>query len=421
MSDLIAMGKAAKAASRKLATLTSDQKNQALLAIADELEFQVDTVLAQNRLDIADGRSRGLSDGLIDRLLLSEERISNLASDARRIASLPDPVGEEIESRLLPNGMRISRRRIPIGVLGLIYEARPNVTIDIATLSLKTGNAAILRGGSETLRSNLALVNVIQSALEKTGLPQTAVQYIDNPDRALVTQLLQLDKYVDMIIPRGGNSLHRLCKEQSHIPVITGGIGICHIFVDKSADLEKAVDIVENSKVQRPSVCNALDTVLVHPAVAPAFLPKMAERLAKSGVELRATSEALDILQRSPNGVKIVPAGPDDFDQEWLSLILGVHLVPDVDAAIAFIQAHTTEHTESILTNEWRHATKFINELSSSAVFVNASTRFNDGGQFGLGAEVAVSTQKLHARGPMGLVELTTYKWIGYGDGHIRP
>jgi glutamate-5-semialdehyde dehydrogenase len=404
-----------------LATLTTQKKNEALLAIADEIEAQSSAILAANAQDIENGRAKGLTDALLDRLLLTEKRIAGLAADTRKVADLPDPVGAELESRLLPNGMRLSRRRIPIGVLGVIYEARPNVTIDIATLSLKTGNATILRGGSETLRSNLALVAVIQTALRDVGVPQTAVQYIDNPDRDLVAQLLRLDQYVDMLIPRGGSGLHKLCKEQSSIPVITGGIGICHLFVDESADLDRAVDIVENSKVQRPSVCNALDTVLIHPAIAEEFLPKMAARLAKSKVELRATSEAYDILNKLQHRASVVPAGPKDFDQEWLALILGVHLVANVDEAIAFIQEHTTEHTESILTNDWRNATKFVNALSSSALFVNASTRFNDGGQFGLGAEVAVSTQKLHARGPMGLEELTTYKWIGYGDGHVRP
>jgi len=421
MTDLIAMGKAAKQASRKLATLSTGQKNRALESIADELEDQVEIVLAQNALDIKDARAQGVSEALIDRLMLTEARLQGLAADTRRIMDLPDPVGEELENRVLPNGIKLCRRRIPIGVLGLIYEARPNVTIDIATLSLKTGNAAILRGGSETLRSNLALVKVIQTALGKSGLPQTAVQYIDDPDRALVSQLLRLDAYVDMLIPRGGNALHKLCREQSSIPVITGGIGICHIYVDESADLARAVDIVENAKVQRPSVCNALDTVLVHPAIAGDFLPPMAARLATHGVELRASSEAMDILKHLQHEATVVPAGPDDFDQEWLSLILGVHLVSDVDEAIAFIQAHTTEHTESILTTNWDHASKFVNALSSSAIFVNASTRFNDGSEFGLGAEVAVSTQKLHARGPMALEGLTTYKWIGYGDGHIRP
>lgn len=418
MSDLTAMGRAAKAASRRLAVLTTQQKNGALLAIAEELEEQASSVLAQNGLDVEEGRRKGLSDALLDRLLLTEGRVAALAADARRIVDLPDPVGSEIESRLLPNGMRLSRRRIPIGVLGVIYEARPNVTIDIATLSLKTGNAAILRGGSETLRSNLALGNVIRAALERSGLPQDAIQVIGDTDRALVRQLLRLDEYVDMIIPRGGARLHKLCREESSVPVITGGIGICHIFVDESADLERAVDIIENAKVQRPSVCNSLDTLLVHRAAAERLLPQMAQRLTESGVEMRATPEALPLLQ--VDGARVTPAGAEDFDQEWLSLILGVKLVDGVEEAIEHIQAHSTEHSESILTNSWTNANRFVDAINSSAVFVNASTRFNDGGQFGLGAEVAVSTQKLHARGPMGLEELTTYKWVGIGDGHVR-
>lgn len=307
-----------------------------------------------------------------------------------------------------------------MGVLGVIYEARPNVTIDIATLSLKTGNAVILRGGSETLRSNLALVAVIQAALAKVGLPAAAVQIIANPDRALVSELLRLDAYVDMLIPRGGASLHRLCREQSTIPVITGGIGICHLFVDASADLARSLDVIENAKVQRPSVCNALDTVLVHRSVAATFLPALAERLARNHVELRATPDALEILRDNAGGATVVPAGPEDFDQEWLALILGVKIVDTLDEAIAHIQQHSTEHSDGILTNDWHNATRFVNAISSAAVFVNASTRFNDGGQFGLGAEVAVSTQKLHARGPMGLEALTTYKWVVYGDMHVR-
>jgi glutamate-5-semialdehyde dehydrogenase len=414
------MGKAAKSAARQLATQSTKRKNEALLAVAAEIEGRAAAILAQNALDIEDGRAKGLSDSLIDRLLLTPDRVASLAADTRRIVELPDPVGAESEGRVLPNGLRLSKRRVPIGVLGVIYEARPNVTIDVAALCLKTGNAAILRGGSETLRSNLALVAAIQAALEKVGLLQTAVQYIDNPDRALVQQLLRLDQYVDMIIPRGGNQLHQLCKEQSTIPVITGGIGICHIYVDESADLERAVDIVENAKVQRPSVCNALDTVLVHPNVAATFLPQMAARLAQSGVELRPAGRALDILQQNGYGAKIVPAGPDDFDQEWLALILGVKIVEGLDEAIDHIHQHSTEHSDSILTENWASATRFINEVNSAAVYVNASTRFTDGGEFGLGAEVAVSTQKLHARGPMGLAELTTYKWIGIGQGHIR-
>ncbi len=419
-TDLVAMGKAAKKASRALAVLNTNQKNVALLAIADELENQAAMILAQNKLDIEDGRAKGLSDALLDRLLLDEARLRELAADTRRIVDLPDPVGAESEGRMLPNGLRLSKRRIPIGVIGVIYEARPNVTIDIATLCLKTGNATILRGGSETLRSNLALVQVIQSALERVNLPHAAVQYIDDPDRALVAQLLRLDEYVDMIVPRGGAGLHKLCREQSSIPVITGGIGICHIYVDETADLERAVDIVENAKVQRPSVCNALDTLLVHPAVAADLLPSLAARLAQSDVELRAEGTALNILRSNDHGAHIAHIEPADYDREWLALILGVKIVSGLDEAIDHIQQHSTEHSDSILTNNWTNAARFVDEVNSAAVFVNASTRFNDGGEFGLGAEVAVSTQKLHARGPMGLEELTTYKWICIGDGHIR-
>ena len=418
---MVQIGQAARAASRQLGIAGTDLKNRALLAIAEELEKQARGVLEQNARDLADGRAGGLSEAMLDRLLLTEKRISALAADARRIATLPDPVGAEFESRVLPNGLRLSKRRIPIGVIGVIYEARPNVTIDVATLCLKTGNAAILRGGSETLRSNLALTGVVRAGLERAGLPGAAVQYIADPDRARVTELLRLDRYVDMIVPRGGAGLHRLCREQSTIPVITGGMGICHVYVDASADLPRAVDIVENAKVQRPSVCNALDTVLVHRAVASTFLPKVADRLAQSGVELRATEEACRILEaQGTAAAKVVPAGPDDFDTEWLALILGVKVVGGLDEAIEHVQQHSTEHSDSILTNDLANALRFVNEINSAAVYVNASTRFTDGGEFGLGAEVAVSTQKLHARGPMGLEELTTYKWVGFGSGQIR-
>lgn len=420
MTDLTKMGIDAKAASRLLATLSTERKNLALNLIASELENQASEILAQNAQDIADGKAAGLTEALLDRLLLTEERIAALAADTRRVVGLADPVGAVIDGQVLPNGLRLSKRRTPIGVLGVIYEARPNVTIDIATLCLKTGNAVILRGGSETLRSNLALVEVIQNALRKADLPLTAVQVIADPDRDLVRDLLRLDQYVDMIIPRGGKGLHRLCQEQSTIPVITGGIGVCHIFVDASADLVRALDIIENAKVQRPSVCNALDTVLVYRAVAEEFIPKMAARLAQSKVELRVTPEVMQILTNVNHGAEVAAAGPDDFDQEWLALILGVKVVGDLEEAIAHIHLHSTEHSDSILTNDYENANRFVDEINSAAVYVNASTRFTDGGQFGLGAEVAVSTQKLHARGPLGLEELTTYKWIGIGDGHIR-
>ncbi len=415
------IGQAARSASRRLGIAGTELKNRALRAIADELERGAGAVLEQNARDTADGRASGLSEALLDRLLLTEKRIASLAADARRIATLPDPIGEEFESRVLPNGLRLGKRRIPIGVIGVIYEARPNVTIDVATLCLKTGNAAILRGGRETLRSNLALTGVVRAGLEQAGLPGDAVQYIADPDRARVAELLRLDRYVDMIVPRGGAALHRLCREQSTIPVITGGIGICHMYVDASADLPRAVDIVENAKVQRPSVCNALDTLLVHRAVAESFLPLVADRLASSGVELRATEEACRILAGQAAGAaRVVPADPGDFDTEWLALILGVKVVSGLDEAIEHVQQHSTEHSESILTNDLANAQRFVNEINSAAVYVNASTRFTDGGEFGLGAEVAVSTQKLHARGPMGLEELTTYKWVGIGSGQIR-
>ena len=418
--NLEQMGRAAKLASRQLASLPSQVKNQALLVIADEIEAQADRIMAENALDMAEGRAHGLSDALLDRLLLTPARVAALAADTRHVATLPDPVGGDFESRLLPNGLRLSKRRIPIGVIGVIYEARPNVTIDVATLCLKTGNASILRGGKETLRSNLALVQAIQAALARASLPLAAVQYIDSTDRELVTQLLRLDQHVDMIIPRGGAALHKLCREQATIPVITGGIGVCHLFVDATADLEKSLDVIENARVQRPSVCNSCDTVLVHEEAAAAFLPLLAARMARCKVELRAEGAALDLLQHNTHGARVVPAGPDDFDQEWMALILGVKVVAGVEEAILHIYDHGSEHSDGILTNDWRNANRFVEAINSSAVFVNASTRFNDGGQFGLGAEVAVSTQKLHARGPMGLEELTTYKWVCLGDWHIR-
>ncbi len=429
------LGQRAKAASRLLARASTAQKNAALHAIADGLEHSQAQILAANALDLADGQAAGLSPALLDRMMLNDKRLASIAADTRSVATLPDPVGQEFDGRVLPNGLRIARRRTPLGVLGVIYEARPNVTIDIAALSLKTGNAAILRGGKETLRSNLAMIAVIQAALETSGLPADAVLYIDHTDRALIVELLRLDAYVDMIIPRGGAALHKLCREQATVPVMTGGLGICHLFVDATADQAKAVDIIHNAKTQRPSVCNALDTVLVHRDVAAEFVPQMANRLAGDGVELRADPTALLILERAlarsaPSGVqaktgqsdtwRVTPAGPDDFDQEWMRLVLGIKVVSGLDEALEHIAQHSTSHSDGILTENYTHAMRFVAEVDSAAVFVNASTRFNDGGQLGLGAEVAVSTQKLHARGPMGLQELTTYKWVVFGDGQVR-
>lgn len=418
MTDLNAMGLAGRQASYQLAGLSSNAKNAALMTLANLLEQQSETILAANAEDIKQGKANGLTDALIDRLLLTNERLTAIADDVRMVARLADPVGEEFDAKVLENGLRLRKRRVPVGVLGVIYEARPNVTIDVAALSLKTGNACILRGGKETTHSNKALTAVIQQALQQHGIDGNAIQSINDPDRALVTQLLKLDRYVDMIIPRGGKGLHQLCIEQATIPVITGGIGICHIFVDESAQQKAAIKIVENAKVQRPSVCNALDTLLVHQAIAAEFLPKVATQLHQSGVELRLDETSSALLSGHPITKQL--AGDDDYDQEWLSLVLSVRVVADLNTAIDHIREHSTQHSDAILTESLANANAFVGAVNSAAVYVNASTRFTDGSQFGLGAEVAVSTQKLHARGPMGLTELTTYKWIGEGDQLIR-
>jgi glutamate-5-semialdehyde dehydrogenase len=413
--SLVMMGQAARAAAFELAVTTTAHKNQALLAMADELEAQQAAILEANELDIRAGREAGLSEAMLDRLLLNPSRLAGIVADVRKVVTLDDPVGSELESRVLENGLRLSRRRVPIGVIGVIYEARPNVTIDIAALCLKTGNASILRGGRETFHSNMALVRVIQAALANSGLPAASVQYIESPDRALVGELLRLDQYVDMIIPRGGANLHKLCKEQSTIPVIIGGFGVSHLFVDASADLVRSVAVIDNAKVQRPSACNALDTLLVHEAVAAAFLPLLVARMNEQQVTLVAEPKAYALLAAA-GADSLREAGAEDFDTEWLSLTLGVKLVADVTEALAHLREHNACHSDAILTNDLRHAEQFINGAGSAAVYVNASTRFTDGAQFGLGAEVAVSTQKLHARGPMGLTELTSYKWIGQAD-----
>ncbi|THE59773.1 glutamate-5-semialdehyde dehydrogenase [Vibrio parahaemolyticus] len=407
--DLTNMGKAAKDAAFELATASTAQKNQALAIIADELEANSAAILAANAKDIELGREAGLTDALLDRLLLNEERLTGIANDVRNVISLNDPVGSEIDSKVLENGMSLSRRRVPLGVVGVIYEARPNVTIDIAALCLKTGNASILRGGKETFFSNMELVKVIQSALAKANLPAASVQYIEKPDRELVSQLLKLDDYVDMIIPRGGAGLHKMCKENSTIPVIIGGFCISHIFVDESAGFEKSLNVVENSKVQRPSACNSLDTLLVHEKVAAKFLPMIVERMSDK-VTFVAEPKAKALMAQA---TQIRDAVEGDFDTEWLSYTLGVKVVADVKDAIDHMRVHNASHSDAIMTNSLINSELFINSVGSAAVYVNAATRFTDGAQFGLGAEVAVSTQKLHARGPMGLEELTSYKWVG--------
>ncbi|HFS6623458.1 glutamate-5-semialdehyde dehydrogenase [Klebsiella pneumoniae] len=412
------MGIAAKAASWQLALLSSREKNQVLEKIADYLEAQTDDILRANAEDLAEARANGLSEAMLDRLALTPARLSGIANDVRQVCNLADPVGQVIDCGLLDSGLRIERRRVPLGVIGVIYEARPNVTVDVASLCLKTGNAAILRGGKETWRTNASTVKVIQQALQECGLPAAAVQAIDSPDRALVGEMLKMDKYIDMLIPRGGAGLHKLCREQSTIPVITGGIGVCHIFVDETAEIAPALKIIVNAKTQRPSTCNTVETLLVHRNIADTFLPALSKQMAESGVTLHAAPSALPALQNG--SAKVEPVKAEQYDDEYLSLDLNVKVVADMDEAIAHIREHGTQHSDAILTRTLRNANRFINEVDSSAVYVNASTRFTDGGQFGLGAEVAVSTQKLHARGPMGLEALTTYKWIGFGDDTIR-
>ncbi len=414
--DLLEMGRQAKAAFQITSRSASATRQAAVHAIANELERSLPEIQDANRIDIEAGRQSGLTEALIDRLTLTDTRLNGLIADVHTLADLPDPVGQTIEDRILPNGLHLSRRRVPLGVMGVIYESRPNVTIDVASLAIKTGNTAILRGGKETLHSNRILVQVVEKALRATDLPETSIQFIDDPDRALVKKMLRLNDYIDVIIPRGGNGLHKFCRENANIPVITGGIGICHIFVDSTADLSAALPLIHNAKTQRPSVCNSLDTLLVHQAIAGDFLPQVVRELARAGVTFRADPESSAFL----DDPSVLPAGAEDFDTEWLSLILGLKVVPDLKAAIDHIQAHSTHHSDGILTGDPTSAEKFIEAIDSAAVFVNASTRFNDGTQFGLGAEVAVSTQRLHARGPMGLPELTTYKWIVEGDYAIR-
>jgi glutamate-5-semialdehyde dehydrogenase len=420
---LIEMGKQARQAARILALGETQKKNAALTDLAEQLQSQSDPILAANAQDVAEGQKAGLSPALLDRLALNPARLAGIAAELRQTAALPDPVGETFDQQVLPNGLKIHKQRVPLGVIGVIYEARPNVTVDVASLALKSGNAVILRGGSETLRTNRELVKVIRSTLEGHGLPPDAVQFIDSPDRALVLELLKLHEYVDIIIPRGGEGLHRFCRENSSIPVITGGIGICHIFVDESADLQAALPVIHNAKTQRPSVCNALDTLLVHRAIAADFLPRVVEFLGKDGVTFRADPAARACLGGlDPTlGALVTPAGAQDFDTEWMALVLGLKVVADLDEAIRHTNAHSLGHSDSILTADATHAARWVNEVDSAAVYVNASTRFTDGNQFGLGAEVAISTQRLHARGPMALRELTTYKWVVVGDYHVRP
>lgn len=415
--NLEEMGQKAKATSHLLAKATTDQKNAALNAIADTLQAHQDAIIAVNRLDLDAAHERGDDPIWIRDRLDLEKRMSGVIADVRKVTELADPVGRVFDETVLENGLKVHKRRTPLGVLGVIYEARPQVTVDVATLALKTGNAVILRGGKEVLNSNTKLVEILRDALEQSGLPADAIQYIPSTERRYVGEMLKLHQYIDMIIPRGGNGLHTFCRENSTIPVITGGIGICHLYVDPTAKRDDALAIIHNAKTQRPAVCNALDTLLVHEDVAGEFLPRVVEHLGKDGVTFRADPEAHRIIGGDE---RVSAAGPEDFDTEWYALILGLKVVNGLDEAINHIRAHSTQHSDGILTQNMDDANRFLDEVDSAAVYVNASTRFTDGSALGLGAEVAISTQKLHARGPMALTELTTYKWVIIGEGHVR-
>lgn len=412
--------KAAKAASKKLAYLNTAVKNKALLAIADALVAKEKDILSANSKDYAEGEKAGMSTVMLDRLLLNTERIKGIASDVRTVAALPDPVGEIFEMRTLPNGLQVGKKRVPLGVIGAIYESRPNVTVDISVLSLKAGNASVLRGGKESINSNTALAKTIQDAAYKAGIPEGAVQLIESTDRALVGQLLKMRDTIDMVIPRGGSDLINYVAQNAAMPVVTGGVGVCHAYVDRTANLEKAVAIAYNAKVQRPTVCNALDSLLVHVDVAERLLPMVAKEWGKAGVEMRCDERALKIL-KSLSSAKAVAAAQQDWGREFLALVAAVKVVDSLDEALQHIEHYGSGHSEAIVTEDYSAAMRFLNEVDAACVYVNASTRFTDGGQLGLGAEVGVSTQKFHARGPMGLKELTTYKWIIFGSGQIRP
>jgi len=418
--DVTVLGLAARKASRILARLSTEDKNRVLLNLAGLLRSDQTDVLSANLSDYQEAKSDGMDESLLDRLLLTSERLNGTADEVQRVAELTDPIGEVIETSSQPNGLITSRRRVPLGVVGSIYEARPNVTVDIFGLCLKSGNACILRGGKETIRSNTALVSMLRKALSDAGVTTDAVQFVDNPDRALVDHLLKMHEYIDLLVPRGGASLVKFVAENATMPAVTGGIGVCHTYVDRAADLKMAAEIVHNAKVRRPSICNALDTVLVHLEIAADGLPLIAKELTASGVELHCDNRALSIL--GPDAPDLaMPANEDDWGKEFLSLTAAVKVVDSLDDALEHIETYGSGHSEAIITENDAAATRFLDEVDAAAVYVNASTQFTDGGQFGLGAEVGISTQKFHARGPMGLKELTSYKWVIVGKGHVRP
>lgn len=412
--EAILLGKKAREAARRLAQLSTEDKNRALLRMAERLLSQKEPLLKENEKDLGPARKAGLSAALLDRILLDPGRIESMARGLKEVAALPDPVREIVKMWRRPNGLQVGKMRIPLGVIAIIYEARPNVTADAAALCLKSGNAVILRGGSEAHFSNRAIGRILQEACAETGVPEEAIQVVDSKDRSMVHELLQLEDYIDLIIPRGGEELIRTVAANSRVPVIKHFKGVCHVYVDKDATLEMAERICMNAKVQRPAVCNAMETLLVHEAVASVFLPSMIAKLQAAGVEIRGCEKTRALVP----GVK--PASEADWATEYLDLVLSVRVVKDMDSAIDHIERYGSQHTETIVTSNYQKAREFLDRVNSSAVLVNASTRFNDGGELGLGAEIGISTSKIHAFGPMGLEELTTTKFVVFGDGQIR-
>jgi glutamate-5-semialdehyde dehydrogenase len=420
IEELEKKARGARIASRRLAYLSTEIKNKTLHNIASSLVTRKDEILTANQIDYKEAEASGMNDAMLDRLMLSSSRLEVMAEDVRAVAALPDPVGEVFDMRTLPNGLLLGKKRVPLGVIGAIYESRPNVTVDISVLCLKSGNAIILRGGREAVHSNTALAKVVQEGSMGAGGPEGSVQFVGNTDRALVNHMLGMTGQINMIVPRGGASLIKFVTENAHMPVLSGGIGVCHTYVDKSASLDKAVAIAHNAKVQRPTVCNALDTLLVHADIAERYLPLIAAEWAKEGVEMHCDQRSTAVL-KSRTELKLTPATDKDWGKEFLSLVAAIKVVASLDEALGHIERYGSGHSEAIVTEDYTSATRFLNEVDAACVYVNASTRFTDGGQFGLGAEVGISTQKMHARGPLGLKEMTSYKWIIFGNGQIRP
>jgi glutamate-5-semialdehyde dehydrogenase len=420
MSEVETKARIAKKASRKLAYLPTDVKNKALLSIAKYLIDNQDKILEANKADYQAAEASGMNAAMLDRLMLSPERIKAISEDVKTVASLPDPVGDIMEERTLPNGLKLIKRRVPLGVIATIYESRPNVTVDIASLCLKSGNAVVLRGGKESLKSNLALSAIVQKAAYDAGVPEGAIQFIESTDRTAVEDMLKMRGVIDLMIPRGGAGLINMVRENATMAVLAGGIGVCHTYVDKTADINKAVAIVYNAKVQRPTVCNALDTVLVHADIADKFLPLIARELVKANVEMHCDERSLKIVKNT-DGLKFKPATQDDWGKEFLALIAAVKVVNSLDDALDHIDMYGSGHSEAIVTEDQKSSERFLTEVDASSVYSNASTRFTDGSQFGMGAEIGISTQKFHARGPMALKEITSYKWTIIGNGQVRP